>query len=864
MKLAGAEGAARDAAADQLAAATEHAIQLAAAAGAQALTDGPPTVEDLSVVRDRFIAEIPALLGLLAGAWALGGAGIRLAVGAAIGTEVEAGLRALVAAGWTPPPPAADLAAAYLRAARNRLVGISDQAWADIRGELLAGMAAGEVPDQLAARVRAAAQLPLGRAQAIARTEALGAASAGEQAQVLALGVGGTKHWLSAHDARVRPTHVGADGQARPLAEPFLVGGWPMQRPHDPAGPPEETINCRCTLTYTLGPGEGEGEQEKESLAQTFIDSFSEEAANKILEVLLGGTEEGAAADAADAAAAAAQELLGSALAAEAFEAPHQARDRQGRWTDTGGGGGGAMAPITAAEARGNSRPVSAAEFQHLAAEGQERLAGFREHQSPPAGLDRNWDAIRDTAYTESQKSWGGATFDAHTGKTVQPTSGYALSIKADASSVTVPEGAKRADFDRAMNTARSRFGEELSMDKGHLGVFHDDEGHRVDIDPVLVVGSLREVETIGAATHAIGGAYGFADGNGYWPPHVAERVAAAASPPASGGHHWRGLGDWYAGVRKTQHTGQPTQASAGGPGGPQTFMAPHQARDRLGRWTGYGRPGMGDIPIDAHWTEGFKGGSAEAHLVHGADGSVSFTPERQALHDQIVGDVVAGKLAPSGQPVYHVLGGGPASGKTSLLNTERGKAMRDPNLAHVALDDIRGRLPEYQARIKAHPGESARCHEEAAYLTARATRAAMERHLGITLDTTGDSSPAILRRRLDAAHRAGYRVEGHYVTVPIPVAIGRAESRGKEIGRYVPTAGLTALHANISRTLPQSLGGFDHLELYDNSGPPGSTPTLVMHWDGKHQTVDNPGLYQGFLDKAKAEPHIMAVPEGA
>ncbi len=247
--------------------------------------------------------------------------------------------------------------------------------------------------------------------------------------------------------------------------------------------------------------------------------------------------------------------------ATEPFMAPGQARDRRGRWTR--GGGGGGIIPITAAEARGNSRPVSAAEFDRIAAEGRDRLQALRDHRSPPEGLDMHWDDVRATAYAESQKSWGGATFDAHTGRTVQPTKGYVLSIKNRSDSVTVEEGASRADFDRAMDTARSRFGDELSMQGGHLGVFHDDDEHRIDIDPVIVVDSLHEVETIGAATHAIGGAYSFEDGNGYWPPHIAEAAAAAVTPPKEGEHHWRGLGEWYRNVRETQHTGQARQASA-------------------------------------------------------------------------------------------------------------------------------------------------------------------------------------------------------------------------------------------------------------------------------------------------------------
>jgi len=39
----------------------------------------------------------------------------------------------------------------------------------------------------------------------------------------------------------------------------------------------------------------------------------------------------------------------------------------------------------------------------------------------------------------------------------------------------------------------------------------------------VLVVDTQAEAEAIGAYTHNIGGAYRFSDGNGYWPPHIAE-----------------------------------------------------------------------------------------------------------------------------------------------------------------------------------------------------------------------------------------------------------------------------------------------------------------------------------------------------
>jgi hypothetical protein len=64
------------------------------------------------------------------------------------------------------------------------------------------------------------------------------------------------KVWLSMEDAKVRPTHVRTDGQARPISEPFLVGGYRMMHPGDPSGSIKETANCRCTMLFTNEPNQ--------------------------------------------------------------------------------------------------------------------------------------------------------------------------------------------------------------------------------------------------------------------------------------------------------------------------------------------------------------------------------------------------------------------------------------------------------------------------------------------------------------------------------------------------------------------------------------------------------------------------------
>lgn len=91
------------------------------------------------------------------------------------------------------------------------------------------------------------------RARTVARTEVVGAYNGGLH-DAFAMIVEGdpdtayVKRWLATDDHRTRPDHVDADGQVRPWGQPFNVGGFQMQYPHDPDGPPHEVINCRCTL----------------------------------------------------------------------------------------------------------------------------------------------------------------------------------------------------------------------------------------------------------------------------------------------------------------------------------------------------------------------------------------------------------------------------------------------------------------------------------------------------------------------------------------------------------------------------------------------------------------------------------------
>ena len=181
--------------------------------------------------------------------------------------------------------------------------------------------------------------------------------------------------------------------------------------------------------------------------------------------------------------------------------------------------------PITQDEARGNSRPVSPEEFQQLAAEGKAQHDAMAANTSPITGLEANWQGIKEKAYGEALKPWGGLTVDSHTGVPLDSQGDqYALTVKApDMRTISVPENPSRDEFHAAMDQAKHVYRPLLEREGHHLGVFHDDDQKRVDIDPILVVRSPEEVERIGAYTHATGGAYHFRTGDGYFPPHVVD-----------------------------------------------------------------------------------------------------------------------------------------------------------------------------------------------------------------------------------------------------------------------------------------------------------------------------------------------------
>jgi hypothetical protein len=87
-------------------------------------------------------------------------------------------------------------------------------------------------------------------AELVAQSGVFAAGNGAADTGATAAGVATRRHWASVGDRRVRPTHRAADGQEVGMNEPFIVGGYQLAYPGDPAGPASETISCRCVAVY--------------------------------------------------------------------------------------------------------------------------------------------------------------------------------------------------------------------------------------------------------------------------------------------------------------------------------------------------------------------------------------------------------------------------------------------------------------------------------------------------------------------------------------------------------------------------------------------------------------------------------------
>ena len=230
------------------------------------------------------------------------------------------------------------------------------------------------------------------------------------------------------------------------------------------------------------------------------------------------------------------------------------------------------------------------------------------------------------------------------------------------------------------------------------------------------------------------------------------------------------------------------------------------------------------------------------------------FSPERAGLHNKIVDDYLHAGLATGGEEqTLYFMGGGPASGKSSMV-----EALKNPRLGpgrknlFIDSDEIKKFLPEYESMIAIRdPGAAAFVHGESSVISKRIlNEGAQRRARSITLDGVGDRGIDDIAQKIKAARDAGYKIEANYATLDTNLAVKLAKNRARETGRVVPESYVRSAHADVSASFFDAVEArlFDVANLYDTSIQ--GKPKLIFRMvNGKGEILDE-DLLKKFLAK--------------
>lgn len=241
-------------------------------------------------------------------------------------------------------------------------------------------------------------------------------------------------------------------------------------------------------------------------------------------------------------------------------------------------------------------------------------------------------------------------------------------------------------------------------------------------------------------------------------------------------------------------------------------------------------------------------------HLVSDGKGGYEPSQERAYLHEQIIASITQG-VPVSADPTFTMLGGGPASGKSTFANSGQGNIPNETKAIRINADDIKEMLPENpRMRQSRNDSDFFRAaefvHEESSLLAKRVQNRAIRNKQDIVLDGTGDSAINKLAKKVNEAKDAGYKVNAVYVTISTDEAWKRSSARalGPE-KRYVPESVVRGTHKDVSITFPQAIRGglFDSSSLWDNSG---SSAKLIGSGTGSQFNVSDQSAYNIFLAK--------------
>jgi len=208
------------------------------------------------------------------------------------------------------------------------------------------------------------------------------------------------------------------------------------------------------------------------------------------------------------------------------------------------------------------------------------------------------------------------------------------------------------------------------------------------------------------------------------------------------------------------------------------------------------------------------------------------YTPERLELHNKIGRHIFADAGESQKKPIAILMGGGTASGKSTLLKNVLLPHIKaeGQHIGVIDSDAIKEEIPEYHQFQKENVETGARrVHTESSDIAGYVMHNLADSKKNMVIDGTM-KNPEKYLVLIDELKKKGYEVQMVIADVSIKEARVRASARAKKTGRVVPDEILLQSHIGVSSTFKQLQKKVDSYHVYDTT-------------DGGKLIADNDGI---------------------
>ncbi len=232
------------------------------------------------------------------------------------------------------------------------------------------------------------------------------------------------------------------------------------------------------------------------------------------------------------------------------------------------------------------------------------------------------------------------------------------------------------------------------------------------------------------------------------------------------------------------------------------------------------------DVPKGRAWLDtppaGFKSGEeggtrAMNYIGYKSESEPGVpSPERQKLQDEIRSSFLDKVKPADGKPRAILMMGGPASGKSSMVDSAN---IPKDAFVKIDADAIKGRLPEYNQAIgQNYRGAAYMAHEESSQIAKGIRASAIEQRKNILFDGTG-ANAVNYGKLVDELHGKGYHVTMMMMDLEPHEGASRAGDRAERNGRYVPPEEVKKIYASVPKSFAQLHDKADDFHMYENNG---------------------------------------------